>query len=84
MLSQKEYRRLKSNLTRAINSGDPEKILATVTAAREQFEREGFPDYWPRWRNAASDIAFRRYEGMEYESQQALRDKARAEEDRWF
>jgi hypothetical protein len=82
MISNDEHRKLKTRLTRAVNGGDPYKILATVRAAREQFEREGFPDDWPRWRNAASDLEWNRLDGgyPDFEVQ----DAARQEEDCWF
>jgi hypothetical protein len=81
-LTQQEFRRHKANLTRAQNSGDPWKVLAAVKAAREQFQREGFPDNWNNWRNAASDLAFNRLNDGYPDFD--VQDAARAEEDRWF
>ena len=55
-----EYRRLKSALTRATNSGDPLKVLAVCREAVRSFEEHGYPDDWMRFRRAAEDaqIAF--------------------------
>ena len=35
-LTQKEYRRLKSNLTRAVNSGDPLKLVEGIRGCDTQ------------------------------------------------
>lgn len=54
-LTQKEFVRLKSKLTRAVNSKDPKKIIATVDAAMRIFEEKGYPDSWHRWEAAKRD-----------------------------
>lgn len=52
MISQDTYRKHKAAMTRAENSGDPMKVLIAVRAAWLDFNAHGFPDFWPRWRNA--------------------------------
>lgn len=74
-LTNAEYHKRKAALTRARNSGDPKKIIATVRAARILFEQQGFPDSWPTWRIAVSDLTFH--------DDAAIRQAARAEEDAW-
>ncbi len=54
-LDQKEFRNLKSRLTRAKNSGDPAKILVECNRAFAIFEEKGFPDAWHRWNIALDD-----------------------------
>jgi len=58
MIEQQQYSRLKAALTRAIHSGKPEKIIATVRAARLIFNETGYPDHWPLWRVAVDDLIF--------------------------
>ena len=59
-LSQSEYRRAKTALTRAVNGGDPAKILATVRSARLLFDHRGYPDSWANWPRALHDISYQR------------------------
>ena len=54
-LTQKEYSKLKSRLTRAINTKDPYKIIKEVNHAEAIFEEKGFPDYWMNWMRARED-----------------------------
>lgn len=50
------YRKQKSALTRAINSGDPFKVENTVRAAVAAWNEDGpWPDDWSRWQRALSD-----------------------------
>jgi hypothetical protein len=49
------YRRLKSNLTRALNSCDPVRVLAACLEARTHFQRDGYPDDWHCWQRAADE-----------------------------
>lgn len=59
---RKELPRLKAALTRAIKSGDPEKILAEVKKAYARFDQIGWPDCWHRWEIAKTDVEMsRRY-----------------------
>ncbi|KKN84386.1 hypothetical protein LCGC14_0288480 [marine sediment metagenome] len=72
----KAYRKAKGALTRAQNSDDPRKVIAAVTAARAAFDRDGYPDLWPRWRIAVSDL--------EYHDNPEIRTAARLESDAWL
>lgn len=56
-ISNEEYRRLKSALTRAKNSGDGMKLLKTVEAAVAIFNAKVWPDDWNLWRIALDDAA---------------------------
>lgn len=61
-LTQAEFRKLKSKLTRAINSKDHDKIIATVDEAMSIFDDKGYPDDWNRWNRAKEDaIVAKRY-----------------------
>lgn len=53
--NQKEHKRLKGRLTRAINSEDPKKIMDEAQAGMLAFEDIGFPDNWSRWQRAYDD-----------------------------
>jgi hypothetical protein len=57
-LTKAEFRQLKSALTRACNSGDGEKILATVEKAVSRFDECIWPDDWARWMIALQDAAY--------------------------
>lgn len=57
-LTQKEYVNLKSRLTRVVNAGDPDKIIAECNSALAIFEDKGFPDNWSNWERARDDAAF--------------------------
>lgn len=54
-LTNKEYSQLKSKLTRAINSKDPNVIIKTVDEAEAIFNEKGYPDFWNRWEIARQD-----------------------------
>lgn len=47
-------RRQRAALTRAINSGEPDKVVVTVAEAVREWDRPGmiWPDDWPTWRSA--------------------------------
>lgn len=53
---------LKAKLTRAQRSGDPRKVMRACDEAMDTFAREGWPDCWHRWEQAAIDahLAVRR------------------------
>jgi hypothetical protein len=55
-LTQSELTRLRSELTRAIKSGDSRKVQATVASAYAIFEQKGWPDDWSRWQRAEDDF----------------------------
>ena len=52
LLSQKEYNRLKANLTRAQNTKDTKKVLEECNRAFTIFDEQGYPDAWHRWEAA--------------------------------
>lgn len=56
---QRQFRAQKSALTRAINSGDPEKVIVATRKAVAEWEgwKYGWPDNWHNW-NRALDDAF--------------------------
>jgi predicted metalloendopeptidase len=47
--------RYRAALTRAINAGDPKKILETANRALAKFDEIGYPDQWHRWQVARDD-----------------------------
>jgi len=72
-ISNEEYRQQKAALTRAINSGDPRKVLATVEKTLKAWERTVWPDDWSRWRRALEDAATAaRYEHDNWELAEEL------------
>lgn len=53
---QKRFPRQKAALTRAINSGDPAKVIATTCDTVREWDDIGcWPDDWARWNRALSD-----------------------------
>lgn len=58
ILTQREYRRLKGRLTRALNTRDPRKIRQEARYGLAIFERDGYPDEWSRWQRAYDDAGF--------------------------
>jgi len=54
---------LKARLTRAINSKDPDKVLAAVKVAFARFDVIGYPDQWHRWERAKDDATFAKQHG---------------------
>lgn len=57
-ITNDEFRRQKAALTRAINSGDPAKVLATVEkTVNVEWRDTVWPDDWARWRNALEDAS---------------------------
>ena len=58
-MDNRTYRNLKSRLTRAINSKDPNKVLAECDRAFALFDTDGpWPDDWHRWNIARQDAEF--------------------------
>jgi hypothetical protein len=67
-ISNEEYRKQKTALTRAINSGDPRKVLATCEKTAAEWSDTVWPDDWTRWPNALHDAASRaRHQQDDYE-----------------
>lgn len=54
-LTQSEFVRLKTKLTRAVNSKDHARIIRTVDEAMAIFAEKGYPDSWHRWERAKGD-----------------------------
>jgi len=54
-LNQAEYTKLKSKLTRAINSKNNDNIIKTCNEALAIFEIHGYPDSWSNWERAKDD-----------------------------
>lgn len=56
-LSAAQFRAQKSALTRAINSGDAQKVEAAVIKAVTEWNDGGYawPDDWNRWQRALDD-----------------------------
>lgn len=55
----REFKRQKAALTRAVNSGDPEKVVLACTKAVREWREAPFngawPDDWSRWQRALDD-----------------------------
>lgn len=54
-LSPAEYKKLKSKLTRAVNSKNNDNIIKTCNEALDIFEAKGYPDSWSNWERAKDD-----------------------------
>lgn len=56
-LTKAQYRAAKSRLTRAVNSGDPRKVIAVVEETFAEWDAGYFayPDDWHRWEMARYD-----------------------------
>jgi len=59
------YRRQKGALTRAVNSGDPEKVRAAVLKAVAEWGTGPWPDAWHRWNMALYDATGQTIDVME-------------------
>ena len=57
---QAMFRRQKTALTRAVKSGDHDRIIRTVNEHTEAWEASGwpFPDDWARWEGAKRDAEY--------------------------
>jgi len=64
-ITNADFRRQKAALTRAINSGDPLKVLDTVEKTLKEWHGKAWPDDWSRWLRALED-AWATYERNEY------------------
>ena len=55
--AQKEFVQQKAALTRAVNSGDKDKIVLACTAAVRAWNKPGrsWPDAWSNWQRALDD-----------------------------
>lgn len=54
----RNFPKQKAALTRAVNSGDPEKVIATTRKTIAEWEAAGgaWPDDWARWQRALDDV----------------------------
>ncbi len=54
----KMVRRQRAALTRAVNSGDRDKVILTVAKAVREWNQPGvmWPDDWSRWQRAVNDV----------------------------
>ena len=64
-ITNADFRRQKTALTRAINSGDPVKVLDTVEKTLDEWNGKAWPDAWHRW-SVALDDAFWAYQRHDY------------------
>jgi hypothetical protein len=55
VISNAKYSQQKAALTRAINTGDPDKIRKTVRKAVTEWGHDPWPDDWARWQRALDD-----------------------------
>lgn len=55
----RELRRLKGRLTRAVNGDDPLKVIAVTREAAEVFDTVGWPDCWTMFQRAEDDAMWR-------------------------
>lgn len=53
----REFRRQKGRLTRAINSGNPDNVVLACADAVREWDQPGraWPDDWTRWQRALDD-----------------------------
>lgn len=54
-ITQADYRRQKTALTRAINSKDPLKVLVACERVLDAWQGKCWPDDWSRWSVACYD-----------------------------
>lgn len=65
-LTQREFTQLKSKLTRAKNTKDPDKITKACDEAFAVFEAKGYPDNWHMWERAKDDAqTLRRHQAVD-------------------
>lgn len=49
------YGAQKAALTRAVKTGDPDKVIAACRKAKAEWDAEYWPDDWSRWQRALDD-----------------------------
>jgi hypothetical protein len=57
-ISNAEYRKQKAALTRAINSGEPRRVIIACERVVEAWRGKAWPDDWHRWNIALGDACF--------------------------
>lgn len=55
MITNAKFRAQKSALTRAVNSGDPHKVIEACKKAVREWGNDAWPDDWHRWNIALGD-----------------------------
>lgn len=89
MIDNKTYWNLKSRLTRAKNRAkkynNPQLVIDEVTHARKIFEKNGYPDLWPMWRNELWNYGINSpwYRDIDPIEARVLIMNARNEEEQW-
>lgn len=65
---KRNWRRLRTNLTKARNSKDPDKVLAAVAAAERWFEENSqpFPDEWQHWLSLRDSARMAKRHGLPF------------------
>ena len=58
-IDKKTWRSQRTRLTRAINSGDPIRVLRVVRDVRREWEGYVWPDDWARFQRASDDALYR-------------------------
>ena len=55
---RREYPKQKAALTRAVKSGDPDRVVLACAAAVKEWNRLGrsWPDGWSAWQRALDDV----------------------------
>ena len=71
-ISNEDFRRQKSALTRAKNSGDPMKVLRTVEKTLKEWQGHAWPDDWSMWRRALEDAAWEARQAGDYDTYHEL------------
>jgi hypothetical protein len=56
--ANREFRQQKAALTRAVNSGDRDKVVRACAKAVREWNQPGraWPDDWSRWQRALDDV----------------------------
>lgn len=67
-ISNADFRRQKTALTRAINSRVPVQVLATVEKTLAEWHGKAWPDAWSRWSVALYDAWLQYERGDEVEA----------------
>ena len=69
-----EFRRQKTALTRAINSRVPVQVLATVEKTLDEWSGKAWPDDWSRWARALDDAYYSFVRSPQYDDDQDIND----------
>lgn len=72
-VSKTEFRAQKARLTRAVNSGDPLKVLDAVERTLDEWQYKVWPDDWARWARALDDAYWKFTRSFAYTEYNAAR-----------